>query len=155
MKNYRLSAVMLLAALCGTLFLFTDAQAQRRARGRSYNKNQVNNIIQRVENRSDEFVGALDRALDNSKLDGTDREDDLNRQAKRLETTIDDLRREFDRKESYYETKPEAAKILAIANDINNTMQRRKLGGNAERIWAALRYDLNTLAGVYNLPGVR
>ncbi len=155
MKNYRMSMVMLLAALCGTLFLFTDAQAQRRARGRSYTKNQVNNIIQRVETRSDDFVGALDKALDNSKLDGTDREDDLNKQAKRMESTIDDLRREFDRKESYYETKPEVSKILALANDINNTMQRRKLGGNAERMWAALRYDLNTLAGVYNLPGVR
>lgn len=155
MKNYRMSIVMLLAALCGTLFLFSDAQAQRRARGRAYTKNQVNAIIQRVETRSDDFVGALDKALDNSKLDGTDREDELNRQAKRMETTIDDLRREFDRKESYYETKPEVIKVLAIANDINNTMQRRRLGGNAERMWAALRFDLNTLAGVYNLPGVR
>ena len=155
MKNYRMSIVMLLAALCGTLFLFSDAQAQRRARGRAYTKNQVNAIIQRVETRSDDFVGALDKALDNSKLDGTDREDELNRQAKRMETTIDDLRREFDRKESYYETKPEVIKVLAIANDINNTMQRRRLGGNAERMWAALRFDLNTLAGVYSLPGVR
>jgi tetrahydromethanopterin S-methyltransferase subunit B len=146
---------MMLAALCGTFLLFTDANAQRRARGRTYTKDQVNNIIKRVETRSDDFVGALDKALDNSKLDGTDREDDLNKQAKRLESTIDDLRREFDRKESYYETKPEVAKILAIANDINNTMQRRKLGGKAESMWAALRYDLNTLAGVYNLPGVR
>ena len=88
MKNYRMSIVMLLAALGGTLFLFSDAQAQRRARGRTYTKNQVNAIIQRVENRSDDFVGALDKALDNSKLDGTDREDDLNRQAKRMESEL-------------------------------------------------------------------
>jgi hypothetical protein len=146
---------MLLAALCGTLFLFADAHAQRRARGRVFTKDQVNNIIKRVETRSDEFVGALDKALDKSKLDGTKREDELNKQAKRLENTLDDLRREFDRKESYLETKPEVAKVLAIANDINNAMQNRRLGGEAERLWIALRYDLNTLAGVYNLPGVR
>ena len=155
MKTYRISFVMLLAALCGSLFLFADAQAQRRARGRSFSKDQVNQIIKRVEDRSDDFVKVLDKALDKSKLDGSRREDDLNELTKRLENRLDDLRREFDRKESYYETKPEMARVLEIANNINNTMQRRRLGGNAERSWASLRHDLNTLAGVYNLPAVR
>ena len=129
--------------------------AQRRARGRSFSKDQVNQIIKRVESRSDDFVGVLDKALDKSNLDGSRREDDLNELTKRLENRLDDLRREFDRKESYYETKPEMARALEIANNINNTLQRRRLGANAERSWAALRHDLNTLAGVYNLPAVR
>lgn len=158
MKTYRMTLVMLLAAFCASLFVFTDAQAQRpgrRARGRFYTKDEVNRIIKRVENRSDDFVGALDRALDRSRLNGSRREDELNRQAKRMENTLDDLRREFDRHENYFETKDEVGRVLAIANDINNTMQRRRLGGEAERMWTALRFDLNTLADVYNLPRVR
>jgi hypothetical protein len=31
-------------------------------------------------------------------------------------------------------------------------MRRRRLGPKAESTWAALRYELNTLAEVYNLP---
>ena len=149
--------MILLAGFVGSLFVLTDANAQgrRRARGRTYTKNQVNRIIQRVETRSDDFVSALDKALDKSKLDGSKREDALNRQAQRLENTLDDLRREFDRNENYVQTRPEVARVLNIANDINNTMQNRNLGREAERMWAALRFDLNTLAGVYDLPKVR
>ena len=144
----------MLGATLATLFVFTDAQAQRRARGRTYTKNEVNRVIQRVENRSDVFVEQLDRALDRSRLDGSRREDVLNDLSQRLENRLDDLRREFDRKERYYDTRPEVERILEIANNINNTMQRRKLGRPAERSWAALRFDLNTLANLYNLPRV-
>ena len=33
-------------------------------------------------------------------------------------------------------------------------MRNRRLGPKVESTWSALRYELNTLAGVYNLPPV-
>ena len=145
-------AVLALAALA--LAPAADAQRRRSPRARGYTKAEVDAVIRRVENRSDEFVRLFDNALDRSRLDGSRREDNLNEQAKRLERTLDDLRREFDRKESYTETRPEVRRTLDIAANINKTMRRRRMGGATERQWAMLRAELNTLANVYGVSGI-
>ena len=154
MKSLFAKFLLLLMAF-GVMFVsFDSAQAQRRARGRNYSKGDVDAIIKRVENRSDQFQRAIDPARDRSRRDGSRREDQVNELAKRLENTLDDLRREFDRRENYYDTRDEVSRALQIASNINRTMRNRRLGRNAESAWHALRYDLNTLAGVYNLPRV-
>ena len=145
-----------LAAVCALLILSAPTEAQRRRtpRQRGYTKAQVNEIIRRVEERSDRFVKLFDRSLDRSRLDGTNREDRLNERARDLETALDDLRREFDRKENYVETRPEVRRCLDIATNINVAVRNRRLGGETERQWALLRAELNTLADVYGLPRV-
>jgi hypothetical protein len=145
-----------LAAVCALLILSAPAEAQRRRhpRARGYTKAQVNEIIKRVEDRSDKFVKMFDKSLDRSRLDGTNREDRLNEHARALERALDELRGEFDRKENYVETRPEARRCLDIATDINIAMRNRRLGAETERQWALLRTELNTLADVYNLPFV-
>lgn len=148
---------MTLAAMCAMLMLSvpTDAQRRRTPRARGYTRTEVNEIIKRVENRSDDFIKLFDRALDRSRLDGTNREDRLNELARNMEKTLDDLRREFDRTESYIETRAEVSRCLNIAEDINKTMRARRLGGETERQWALLRAELNTLADAYNLRLIR
>jgi hypothetical protein len=145
-----------LAAICAVLILSVPGEAQRRRhpRARGYTKAQVNEIIKRVEERSDRFVKLFDRSLDRSGLDGTNREDRLNEHARNLEKALDDLRGEFDRKENYVETRPEVRRCLDIATDINAAMRNRRLGAETERQWALLRTELNTLADVYGLPFV-
>lgn len=145
------------AAMCAMLMLTVPGEAQRRRtpRARGYTRAEVNEIIKRVENRSDDFVKLFDHALDRSRLDGTNREDRLNQQARSLEKTLDDLRREFDRTESYIETRSEVSRCLNIAEDLNKTMRARRMGGETERQWARLRAELNTLADAYNLRLIR
>jgi hypothetical protein len=149
--------VALAVAACAVFVLSTDAEGQRRRppRGPAYTKNEVGVIITRVENRSDEFVRRFDAALDRSGLDGTRREDNLNERARNLEKSLDDLRREFDRKESYIATRPEVSRTLRIAAEINQVMRRRRMGAETERNWTMLRIELNTLARVYDLPTLR
>ena len=143
-----------LAALCALAFLSAPAEAQRRRgpRARGYTKDEVNRVIKRVEDRSDVFVKLFDKSLDRSVLNGSRREDKLNQYAHDLEKALDDLRREFDRKENYVETRPEVRRCLDIASDINVAMRNQRLGAETERQWALLRSELNTLADVYNLP---
>ncbi|MGB8509533.1 MAG: hypothetical protein WCD76_14195 [Pyrinomonadaceae bacterium] len=142
-----------LAAACLLLTLAATTEAQRRPR--AYMKAEVNDIIRRVENRSDEFVRLFDSSLDRSRLDGTKREDRLNEHARNLERALDDLRREFDRRENYNQTKPEVSRALNVAEDINKVMRRRRMGGETERQWLLLRSELNALALVYNLRPLR
>ena len=155
MRNLTWKFFMLLIVAGASLILTTPAEAQRRGRARAYTKADVDRVIRRVEDRSDQFVRLFDRALDRSRLDGTRREDRLNEQAKNLERTLDDLRREFDRKESYIETRPEVGRALNVAEDINRAMRRRRMGGETERQWNLLRNELNALALVYNLRPLR
>lgn len=139
----------------GALSLVDSTQAQpRRARGKVYTKAEVDQIIKRVETRSDNFKKEFDRALDKSRLNGSNREDELNDYAKDLERQTDELRREFDRRDLWIENKDEVRHCLDTASKLDVAMRNRKLGRDVESTWAALRYELNTLARVYNLPVV-
>ncbi len=131
-----------------------DASAQntrRESRGRNLNKAQVKVIIDRVENRVDNFVKNYDKAL---RLNGSSREDWLNSRAKDLEKATDELRREFDRRDLWAENKDEVRKCLNIASDIDRNMKNYRFGTDAEGNWARVRFELNSLADVYNLPRV-
>ena len=134
-----------------------DASAQntrRESRGRNLTKAQVKVIIDRVENRVDNFVKNYDKALDHSRLNGSSREDWLNSRAKDLEKATDELRREFDRRDQWVENKDEVRKCLNIASDIDRNMKNYRFGAAAEGNWARVRFELNSLADVYNLPRV-
>ena len=125
------------AAVCAVLLFSShaDAQRYRAPRERGHTKAEVDRVIRRVETRSDAFARLFDKSLDRSRLDGT--------------------RREFDRRDRYAETRPEVARALNIAGNINVALRRRRLGGETERQWALLRAELNELARVYNLPRLR
>src|ERR1700752_2133281 len=146
--------------LAKTAFAFSFAlvfvaghQAQpRTARGRVYTKADVDKIIKRVEDRSDKFKKEFDKALDHSRLNNTQREDQLNDYAKDLEKATDELRDEFDRRDAWADNRAEVRDCLSIATKLNVAMRNRRLAPKVESTWSALRYELNTLAGVYNLP---
>lgn len=132
-----------------------NAEAQRGHRRRGYTKSQVEQIIRRVENQTDRFVRSFDRSLDQSRADGTRREDTLNQRARDLENAVDLLRQEFDRTDRYHDTRSQVSGVLSVAEDINRAVRRRSLRGATERQWSRVRGELNTLAAVYNLPRLR
>lgn len=131
-----------------------NAQQPDWARGRKYTKGQVDNIIKRVEERTDRFVGQLDNSLDNSRLNDTRREDNLNAMAKDLEMATDELRSEFNRHENWWETRQNVQRCVDIAARINVAMRNRKFGRGAENNWKNVRQELNSLANVYNVHRV-
>ena len=130
------------------------AQPRREARGRMVSKAQVRAIIKRVEDRVDNFVGRYDRSLDRSRLNGTNREDWLNQRARDLESATDELSREFDRHDRWAENREEVRRCLNIASDIDRNMRNGRFGRPAETNWSRVRFELNTLADVYNMPRV-
>ena len=154
------STFLKLFAGLGVLFVILvladvgNAQRRRESRGKRMTKAQVEQVINRVEERVDNFDDYFDKSLDKSRLDGTNREDWLNKRASDLETATDELRREFDRRDTWAENKNEVRNCLNIASDIDKTVRNRKFGRATETIWARVRYELNTLADIYNLPKV-
>lgn len=154
MKKYLLNLFAVLSVIAAVLVLADVSNAQtgpRRARGKVYTKAEVGAIIKRVEERLDNFKNNFDTALDNSPLNGTDREDYLNSRAKDLEGATDELSQEFSKNDLWIENKDQVRKCLKIASDIDVAMKNQRLGEKTETNWAKVRYELNTLAKVYNL----
>jgi uncharacterized membrane protein YccC len=116
------------------------------------NKRAIENLIRRVEERTDRFINQLDRGLDNSRLDGTRREDRLNERARQLEGATDELRREFDRSDSLAENRDEVQRCISAAVEIDRVLRRRsRIGAGAETAWRNLRQELNALARAYSV----
>jgi hypothetical protein len=155
MRTYFSKFTIAFAATLGLLTIASIAQAQPRvARGRVYTKGDVDRIIKRVEDSTDKFKKEFDKALDRSRLNNTNREDQLNQDAKDLEHATDDLRKQFDRTDKWIANRDQVRTCLVLASKINVAMRNRRLGPKVESRWNGLRYDLNTLAGVYNLPPI-
>ena len=155
MKKYFVNLFVGLAAVLMVLMLADVSNAQRReARGRLRSKAEVKQIINRVEDRVDNFVERYDKSLDRSRLNGSSREDWLMKRAKDLESATDELAREFERRDAWLENKDEVRRCLNIASDIDRNMRNYRYGSAAESNWSRVRFELNTLADVYNLPKV-
>ena len=157
MKRITIVAMSLLLAGAVAVILPSSAAAQGTAGGRFYTKGDVEYIIKRVEERSDSFRKVIDRSLDRSALDGTNREDNINQQVKELENAIDKLRKDFDRAQTWQESRQQVQTVINEADEVNAIVRRGRWrrGGVVKSEWALVRNDLNRLAGVYELPLLR
>lgn len=151
-KNLVTMFVFAAAVFAFTFLGSTEVNAQRKKSKLS--KAQVDRIIKNLEERTDVFVSQFNKSLDNSGLNGTKREDNLNERARDLESATDELRREFDRRDTWSENRAEVQKCLNIASGINGTMRNRKLGAATENNWRAVVVELNALAKAYGLSKV-
>jgi archaellum component FlaC len=141
------------------VFLMIAAQAdtnyaQRRAGRAVYSQQQVEQLLERIEERTDAFSNQLNKSLDRSRLDGSRAEDNIAERVSELENATDELRREYDHNDTRGENAPEARKILNTATEVNRIMNVRNFSSQAENSWVRLRTELNALARVYGLPAV-
>jgi hypothetical protein len=153
MRRVPLLALIMLAACLLFALLQPTAATQGTHKGVLYTKVDVERIIKRVEESSDAFRKVVDRSLDRSALDGTNREDNINQQVKELENAIDKLRKDFDRAQAWEETRSQVQQVMNEADEVNAIVRRGRWrrGGPVRAEWALVRADLNKLAGVYNL----
>ena len=105
-------------------------------------------ILNRIEDRTDRFRESLDSALDDSRLNGSNREDNINQFVRDFEQATDRLRDRFDKGQRIT---ADVQEVLNRASRIDNFMRRRRLGNNVESEWVSLRQDLNELARLSNV----
>jgi hypothetical protein len=107
--------------------------------------------MDRAQYLSSTFTATLDRALDQSALEGTFREDRINEQARVLESELNMARNSFEQGDSQYDVSMHISNAINAARPINRVMSNRRLTYQAERQWSRLRYDLNELAAIYGV----
>jgi hypothetical protein len=156
MKRIEIRLLIAATIFMSVFALVSDASGHRRreSRNRMMNKAQVKAVIDRVEDRVDNFIKRFDASLDRSRLNGSTREDWLNNRARDLERATDELAREFDRRDAWIENRDEVTRCLNIASDIDRNMRNYRYGAPTEANWNNVRFELNTLADIYNMPRV-
>jgi len=109
---------------------------------------QVQNLLTRIETKTNTFKDALDRALDQSRLNSTNREDNINEFVSDFENATDTLKQNFDDRRS---VSNDVEEVLNRAAFIDGFMNRNRLNAVTQRNWRNLRTDLSTLAGYYSV----
>ena len=109
---------------------------------------QLNQLIQQIQTRGDTFRSSFNEAFDRRRYDQTTNEDNMNNAVRDLKNATDQLRNRFDARQS---VTVDVGHLLEHATPIDTYMRNNRLSERAQSDWSALRGDLNTLAGAYNL----
>lgn len=126
---------------------------RRNDRNDTYNRGNVEGAIDRVKSRSDDFRNALDDALDNSRMNGRNREDriisvarDFERAANRLEDRYDDGRNSRRNRNN-----SDVQNLLQLGSQLDSFVynQGRRLDRRVQNEWSTIRRDLQTIAYAY------
>ena len=146
-KVNRLIEVILSVAIVITLTGFSGTtKGQTYQRAYRLSDRQVEDIIHRVERDAKTFRRSLDNALDHSRLDGTNREDNINERIKEFEDATKQLHDNFD---SHKSVSADVQNVLNRAVRIDEFMYRNALDQRAQQDWVATRIALDNLANAY------
>jgi hypothetical protein len=105
-------------------------------------------LIASTEKRAEGFRASLDEALDRSRFDGGNREDQINRFVKDFEVATDHLK---DRYADNYSAVGSVTEVLRRGALIDHFMMRHNLTSRAQNEWRLLRGNLDELARAYNV----
>lgn len=127
------------------MFVVLCAADHSRAQ-RPWYRGNILEIIRQLETNTDRFKSSLDQGLDDSRLNGTRSEDEINAFVKRFEEATGRLRNNAEDPQHA----PRAAReVLNRGRSINRFMTKNRLGARAEGDWTRVRNDLNRLANAY------
>jgi hypothetical protein len=142
------SSLIALVFVVTCLGFATQARAQVVGQPYRLTDKEVERILHRIENQATNFRRSLDAALDRSRLDDTNREDDINAFIKNFNEQTKRLHDRFD------DRKAVAADVEAVLNSaasIDRFMQRQRLSERAQTDWTTFRASLDDLAQAYNV----
>lgn len=140
----------LLALLFVITCLAVAAPARAQVVGQPYrlSDKEVERILHRIENQSSNFRRSMDASLDRSRLNGTNREDDINAFMKNFE---EQTKRLHDRFDDHKSVAADVEAVLNSAAEIDQFVHRQRLSERAQKDWSTLRASLDDLAQAYNV----
>jgi hypothetical protein len=142
----RAAAMTAMALLIG--FVIVQTAAAQYVRPYRSSENYVRQLLRRLETRSDRFSNLLPNALDQSRLNGTEREDEINSLVTSFEHATDQLRDRFNGDQS---TIVDAEMVLREGARIDTFMRNHRLNNRTETAWNQVRRELNQLANTYGV----
>lgn len=125
----------------------------RYGRGRlsDYDRRQLRDLARRIDDRSRDLQRDIDRALDRSRVNGTNREDRINDEARDFRDAAARFRNVAGDSNELNRSRDEARNLLDRASQMNRVLGRVRNDSRAQSDWSQLRSDLRRVADIYNL----
>jgi hypothetical protein len=123
----------------------------RNGRMSDYERRQLRDLSRRIDDRSRDLQRDVDHLLDNSRINGSNREDRINNEARDLRNAASRFRNVAGDSDRYDRSRDEARELLQAASQFSRMLGRVRLDGRTSNDWNQLRSDLRTVANIYNL----
>lgn len=128
-----------------------DDRYGRNGRLSDYDRRQLRDLARRIDDRSRDLQRDIDRALDHSRVNGTNREDRINDEARDFRNAASRFRNVAGDSNDLYRSRDEARNLLDQASQLNRVLSRVRNDGRTQSDWSQLRSDLRRVADIYNL----
>jgi TolA-binding protein len=128
-----------------------DDDRYGRGRVSDYERRQLRDLARRIDDRSRELQRDVDRLLDNSRINGTNREDRINNEARDLRQAAERFRNVAGDGDRLERSRDEAGRLLQEASRFSRMLGRLRMDSRTANDWNQLRSDLRAVANIYNL----
>jgi predicted glycoside hydrolase/deacetylase ChbG (UPF0249 family) len=144
----RTNLTLLACSFVLLLTLVASARAQIESQPYRISDREVSRLLDRIRSKTNTFRDSLKKALNKSRLDRTQREENINDYVKAFEEETKRLDDHFDHHKS---TAADVDSVLQRAARIDTFMTLHPLDARVQGDWATLRADLELLANAYNI----
>ena len=104
--------------------------------------------VHRLDRLAKDFERDMDRALDRSRVNGTNREDRINEQVHQFRDAVGDLKSRVGNGRDLNRSANEARRVLQEADQIDR-VARRGFDGRTVSQWSQIQRELRYISGVY------
>ncbi len=137
------------------LTVVASAQYRDRSRNNSgnYGNQNISSSVKSLRDQARQFEKTLDRELDRSRIDGSQREDNLNKLAGKFKNAAEDLDDEYEGRRNERASTDEARKVLNLASQLDQALSASRIGRNSfavSQAWTGIERNLVTISRAYN-----
>jgi hypothetical protein len=162
MTNRRTLSVSIFAAAILALCLPVLAAAQggygypdygrnRNGNYGRYDERYLRDSIHRLDRLAKDFERDLDRALDRSRVNGTQREDRINAQGHDFRRAVSSLKSAFGNGRDLSRSRDEAQRVLQESQQFNRLGRYGAIDNRVASEWSQIQQELNVIADAYGL----
>ena len=124
-----------------------DRYPDNRGYGR-YDDRGLRDSVQRLDRLAKDFERDMDRALDHSRVNGSNREDRINDQVHQFRNAVGDLKSRVGNGRDLNRSSNEARRVLQEADQLDR-FARRGFDGRTASEWSQIQQELRYISGVY------
>lgn len=122
----------------------------RNGRSGRYDDRDVRDSVQRLDRLAKDFENDMDRALDRSRVDGTQREDQINGVVHDFRRAVGSLKSQVGNGRDLNRSVDEADRVLQLADNLNRVGARR-LDQRTASEWSQIQNELRNISDIYGL----
>lgn len=116
-----------------------------------YDERYLKDSIQRLDRLSKDFEKDLNRALDNSRVNGSRNEDYLNAQARDFRRAVGNLKSNFGNGRDLNRSRDEAQRVLQEAQQFDRLGRSRGSDNRVSSDWSQIQQELQIISDAYGL----